>query len=210
MAIHDCLGGGPGLTACHVVWCRFTQTGHKSFTHFRLTCCDAFPYSHEGVIALDELGLDYANRSGDDGEPDQVKLKKLQQTVIRRQLAVATRRRLLLVIHSRDATFSRWLRLTAPPLELEVLAGYFLAALPVHHAVSGFLGSRTTGPGRANNSAGSTVIRGGRSVLPAREGIREAHLLAPGNGYSGRNSPDDVITAVQENARRMYTPYDVA
>ncbi|KAH7979993.1 hypothetical protein HPB49_012455 [Dermacentor silvarum] len=125
------LEAGLVYTACHVVYYIFSQTGHKSFTHFRLTCRDAFPYSHEGCVAnvcepatfeqrhtwkrlpsdervwdalgchprraldytdeveqhlvgalvhhsmivQDELGLDYSNRSGDDGEPDQVKPK---------------------------------------------------------------------------------------------------------------------------------------
>ncbi|KAH7979813.1 hypothetical protein HPB49_011333 [Dermacentor silvarum] len=205
------LKAGLITTACHVVHHIFTQTGHnKSFTHYRLTGCDAFPYSHEGcvanvcepatfeqrhmwkwvlsdesvwdafgcharraldytdeaeqhlvraldrhsVIALDEL--DYAKWSADDGEPDQVNLKKLQQTVFRRQLAVATRRRLPLVIHSRDATVDtiRILKEMVPAdcLRLEqgeVVAGHFPAALPGHHAVAGFLGSRTAGPGRA-------------------------------------------------------------
>ncbi|XP_037570177.1 uncharacterized protein LOC119450733 [Dermacentor silvarum] len=45
------VAAGLVYTACHVVWYIFTQTGHKSFTHFRLTCCDAFPYSHEGCMA---------------------------------------------------------------------------------------------------------------------------------------------------------------
>lgn len=55
---------------------------------------------HRSVVALGEIGLDYSILSGDDQEM----LKETQQTVFRRQLAVARRRRLPLVIHSRDAT----------------------------------------------------------------------------------------------------------
>ncbi|KAH7979995.1 hypothetical protein HPB49_012457 [Dermacentor silvarum] len=261
------LEAGLVYTACHVVYYIFTQTGHKSFTHFRLTCCDAFPYSHEGCVAnvcepatfeqrhtwkrlpsdervwdalgchprraldytdeaeqhlvralvhhsmivQDELGLDYSNRSGDDGEPDQVKPKKLQQTMLRRQLAVATRRRLPLVIHSRDATavedtHSQGDALLYRPLELgEVLAGYFPAALPGYHAVSGFLGSRTAGRGRANPLDRLLLEEDDPFFLPKRESKSPTCWLAPGNGDSRRSSPDDVITVVQENVRRIYS-----
>ncbi|KAH6941035.1 hypothetical protein HPB50_012700 [Hyalomma asiaticum] len=55
------------------------------------------------VVALGEIGLDYSISSGNGAEPDR-EFKKTQEAVFRRQLALARRRCLPLVIHSRDAT----------------------------------------------------------------------------------------------------------
>ncbi|KAL3217682.1 hypothetical protein MRX96_050966 [Rhipicephalus microplus] len=55
------------------------------------------------VVALGEIGLDYSI-SGNDTVPDWKEFKRMQEVAFRRQLVLARRRRLPLVIHSRDAT----------------------------------------------------------------------------------------------------------
>ncbi|KAH8034954.1 hypothetical protein HPB51_003724 [Rhipicephalus microplus] len=110
-------------THCHLDYV-FTRTGHtKSFTHFHLANRNTFPYCYNGargytdvverylartlgdssVVALGEIGLDYSI-SGNDTVPDWKEFKRTQEVAFRRQLVLARRRRLPLVIHSRDAT----------------------------------------------------------------------------------------------------------
>ncbi|KAL1471676.1 hypothetical protein MTO96_039796 [Rhipicephalus appendiculatus] len=155
------------------------------------------------VVALGEIGLDYS-MSGNDAEPDWERFKKTQEAVFRRQLALARRRRLPLVIHSRDATADtiRILKEMIPadqPIHLHCFKGNWdeakcwldtfpripLDRLLLETDAPFFLPKRELG--RLACSHPGMVIH----VATKMAAIREI-------------SVDDVISAVRENTRRVY------
>lgn len=175
--------------------------------------------NHRSVVALGEIGLDYARRDGPD--PEQ------QQRVFRRQLALAVERQLPLVIHSRDST----------PDTIRVLKETVRADHPIHlHCFTGdWMEARTWLDTFPRLCLGLTPVLGFPGAEPLVEAARnipldrllfetDAPFFLPWNetgklkcSHPGmvvhvvtelshiRNEPiEEVVAAVRQNTRRIY------
>ncbi|KAL3224783.1 hypothetical protein MRX96_026370 [Rhipicephalus microplus] len=147
------------------------------------------------VVALGEIGLDYSSNNNCD--------HKLQQLVFRRQLQLASKGKLPLVIHSRDATQDT----------LRILKEEMPADWPIHRHcfTGGWTEAQQWMDTFPNLFLGLTPLTDAPYFLPKSESnrLKQSH---PGMAIhvatqlsAMRGIPlEEVLVAVRQNTRRMY------